>query len=424
MIYVKVAVIGLGYVGLPLSALLSRSFEVIGFDTDSAKIRRILDGVIPIEEPGMDALLAPALKSGMLQITTDSAKLREAQVKILTVGTPYDEKSDFVDYSQLESALEIMIPQLKHRDVVILKSTVPPGTTTGVVRARIESYGLKVPEDVGLVFAPERMIEGQAIRDFQVLPKIIGASDSRSQTIAEQILTALGGKIIRVSNPETAETIKMVDNYSRYVFLGLTNELALACEKIGVDVLEVIRSAKDEYPRNSGLLLPGPGVGGSCLNKDPFILRGVIRKSGMELEMVKSAQSVNSRMPVHVVNLVRGFRKSGIVTLLGVAFKGDTDDTRYTPAYIIRDELSRDKFEVRLADPFVSGKDIYKNLYVATTGSDILVLLADHSEYREIEIRRLKDLMRPEPVIIDTRGIIDRDEAVHNGFEYHGLGRL
>jgi len=420
----KIAVIGLGYVGLPLSSLLARNFTVIGFDVDKTKIIEINNGYTPIDEPELDKLLSSALKRGSLTVTDNASLIKDTQIKIITVGTPYNENSDFVDYSQLEDSLKIILPNLNHGDVVVLKSTVPPGTTMGLVKNRIESAGFGVPEDIGLVFAPERMIEGQAVKDFQVLPKIIGASDSRSANIAEEILRTLGGKIIKVSKPETAETIKMVDNYSRYVFIALVNELAIVCEKIGVDVLEVIRSAKDEYPRNAGLLLPGPGVGGSCLNKDPFIFKGVVRKYGIDMQMVKSAEIVNSGMPTHIVEMVTNFRKSGRVTILGIAFKGDTNDTRYTPSFKIRDGLIEKKYKVILTDPYVAGEDIHKDFYEACHESDILVLLTDHSEYRKIDLQKLRSIMGPDPLIIDSRGLIPRENAVENGFEYHGVGRL
>ena len=424
MFRLKVSVIGLGYVGLPLSSLLARKYEVIGFEVEKNKAAVIARGQVPIDEPGLHDILSEALKSQRLNITSNPARLRETSVKFITVGTPYDEKADFVDYGQLESALDIIVPNLNIGDVVILKSTVPPGTTMGLVKNKIEASGFKVPEEIGVVFSPERMVEGQAVKDFQVLPKIIGASDERSGSIAEKVIGSLGGKIIRVSNPETAETIKMVDNYSRYVFLGLTNELALICEKIGVDVLEVIKSAKDNYPRNSGLLLPGPGVGGSCLNKDPFILRGILRKSGEELEMVKSAQSVNSHIPFHLADLISRFRPKGQVTLLGVAFKGDTDDTRFAPSLIIKDELVKRNYRVRMTDPYVVGDGIVKDLYGTCTGSNIIVILTDHSCYNDIDLQKLKSLAAESPMILDTRGMVDRAKAVEAGFEYHGLGRL
>ncbi|MEM0135206.1 MAG: nucleotide sugar dehydrogenase [Thermoplasmatales archaeon] len=420
----KIAVIGLGYVGLPLASLLARNFEVVGFDVDAARIETIRRGEIPITEPELDPLLSQSLSSGKLVVSTDCIDIGTADVKIITVGTPYDETKDFVDYSQLEMAIHTIIPQIRIGDVIILKSTVPPGTTMGFVKKIIEDSGFRVPQEVGLVFSPERMIEGQAIRDFLSLPKIIGASDQRSALITEKILKTLGGKIIIVSNPETAETIKMVDNYSRYVFLGLTNELAIACEKIGVDVIEVIRSAKDDYPRNAGLLIPGPGVGGSCLNKDPFILRGILRKSGMELNMVRSAQEINAGMPFHVVDLVKRYRSGGKVTILGVSFKGDTDDTRFTPSFTIRDELKRRGFEVIMTDPFVKGSSILSDFYEASRGSNILIVLTDHSQYKSIDLHKMKRLVGENPLIIDGKSLIDRKVAKNLGFEYHGIGRL
>ena len=154
----------------------------------------------------------------------------------------------------------------------ILKSTVPPGTTNNIVSNKIRSFGFSVPEQIWIAFSPERMIEGQALKDFTSLPKIIGASDVETSSLVAEIIGSLGGPVLQVSSIETAAMVTMVDNYSRFVFLGLTNEIALVSEKIGVDVLELISAAKYEYPRNAGLMVPGPGVGGSCLNKDPFII--------------------------------------------------------------------------------------------------------------------------------------------------------
>ena len=421
---VKIAVIGLGYVGLPLSSLLAVKNDVIAFDVDTNKIQSIMKSNIPIIEPDLEKYLRAAILSKRLELTTDPSGIKDSDVKIITVGTPYNEVIDFIDYSQLESSLNLIIPYLKPMDVLVLKSTVPPGTTMGMVKSRIESFGFKVPEDIGLVFSPERMIEGQAIRDFQSLPKIIGASDDRSFSVTKQFMSELGGSIIRVSNPETAETVKMVDNYSRYVFLGLVNELALACEKIGVDVLEVIRAAKEDYTRNAGLLIPGPGVGGSCLNKDPFILRGILRKSSLELEMLKSASIVNSKATIHIAELVSMYRNSGSVTILGVAFKGDTDDTRFTPSFTIRDDLVAKGFVVKMVDPFVHGNGIYHDPYIASEGTGILLVVTDHSDYRSIDLAKLRSVMAENPLIIDTRGMIDRNTADKLGFEYHGPGRL
>ncbi|MCL4480602.1 MAG: nucleotide sugar dehydrogenase [Candidatus Thermoplasmatota archaeon] len=423
----KISVIGLGYVGLPLSLLLARKFHVIGFDTDTNKIEKLRNGINPITEPGVDDLMSDSTVMKNMDLSDNSADLKKSRMKIITVGTPYDPNTDYIDYSQLNGALDLLRGNLNPGDFVVLKSTVPPGTTNSVVRDRIISYGFRIPEDVGIAFSPERMVEGQAIRDFTSLPKIIGASDPETSGVVAEVIGSLGGSIVKVSSPETAEMVKMVDNYSRYVFLGLTNEIALISEKVGVDVLELIKAAKHEYPRNAGLMIPGPGVGGSCLNKDPFILKADLRKKSLNLRIVDAASEVNRSIPKHIADMVTQFADGRRrVVVAGVAFKGDTDDTRFTPAFEIADILRSRGFEVIFTDPFVNIHNLTINhdMYESSLGSEILLLLTDHSEYGKLDLKRLKSIMGRRPLIIDTRGIISRDHAIDLDFQYHGYGRL
>lgn len=423
----KISVIGLGYVGLPLSALLAQNFDVIGFDIDASRIRKLDARERVLSEPGLDEALDRAMDSGRLKFTSAPGDITDSNVKIITVGTPYDDKKKDIDYSFLDSALEAVSARVNKGDVIVLKSTVPVGTTSGRVVRALNKKNHRVPEDVGVAFSPERILEGQAIKDYKNLPKVIGASDERSYRIAEEVFSALGGRMVRVSDPQTAEMVKMIDNYARYAFLGLTNEVALISEKSGVDVMEVLKAAKDDYPRNAGLMIPGPGVGGSCLNKDPFILKTSMAREGLDLKMVDTAHEINSGMQPHVVSMVKKFaRGRKRVAMAGLAFKGQTDDTRFTPAFRINALLQREGFEVRLSDPLVKSKEyaITSDIYEAATGSEILLLVTDHEAYRNIDLRHLKGLMKEKPLIIDTRAFIDRSKAEKEGFEYHGLGRL
>lgn len=421
----SISVIGLGYVGIPLSALLALKYNVVGFDVDKLKVNGLHNGEIPVDEPGLDEYFNRVISNNTLKITDRVDDIKNTDIKIITVGTPYNNDECRIDTSQLVSSLRMVIPQLKKGDIVILKSTVPPGTTMGIVKQMIEERDFKVPESIGLVFAPERMIEGRAIQDFKTLPKIIGATDDRSYSITLDVLSSMGGKVIRVSNPETAEMVKMVDNYSRYVFLGLTNELALISEKVGVDVLELINAAKDDYPRNSGLLIPGPGVGGSCLNKDPFILQTEMKKNNLNLKMVECSKDVNEYMPLHVSNLIKQYAKNrNKVTILGVAFKGDTNDTRFTSCFIIQNDLLKNNFFVKLSDPFVKDDNVLSDLYNSLDNSNIMVLLTDHSIYKSMDLNKISKIMEKNSLIIDARGLIDRSMAESLGFEYHGVGRL
>ena len=423
----KIAIIGMGYVGFPLSLLFAKNYQVIGFDIDHNRINKMKEGESTISEVGIDDLLSNETIKKNIKFTSNPEDIKVAKIKIITVGTPYDLNSEHIDYSQLSSAIDMLNGRLNTGDIVILKSTVPPGTTNEIVKKKIENFGFDVPSDIGLCFSPERMVEGQAIRDFMTLPKIIGATDIETRSVCREIIGSLGGKIIEVSTIETAEMIKMVDNYSRYVFLGLTNEFALISEKLGVDVLELLRSAKDEYPRNSGLLIPGPGVGGSCLNKDPYILKAHMNKHGLMLKMVESATIINRSMPQHVgETILRLAQKRKSITILGVAFKGDTDDTRFTPSYEIFDYLKRYNFNVTMSDPYVKDTKvkIVGDIFSASKNAEILLILTEHSEYKNIDLNKLKGVMNKSPLIFDTRGVIDKNEATRIGFEYHGLGRL
>lgn len=422
----KIAIIGLGYVGLPLAALLANKFEVIGFDTDSSKVEKLHARQEILTEPGLKGILDSAIDGGKLKFTTNPSDIKDSDIKIITVGTPYNEVKMDVDYSFIDSATAIVCNNLKKGDVVVLKSTVPVGTTSKRLVKFITANNFKVPEEIGVVFSPERIIEGQAISDYKVLPKIIGASDDRSFEIFSNVAQTLGGKIVRVSNPETAEMVKMTDNYARFAFIAIVNELALICEKLGVDVMEMLKAAKDDYKKNDGLLVPGPGVGGSCLNKDPFILKSNMEREGLKLKMVDAAREVNSSMPEHISELVARFRDNSMtVAIAGVAFKGDTDDTRFSPSFKIKEKLEQNGAKVRLSDPFVKSIGaVISDIYEAAEGADVFVLITDHKEYKNIDLKKLKSLMNTNPLIIDARAIIPRTEAESIGFEYHGLGRL
>jgi UDP-N-acetyl-D-mannosaminuronic acid dehydrogenase len=198
------------------------------------------------------------------------------------------------------------------------------------------------------------------------------------------------------------------------------------CDKAGVDVLEMLKAAKEDYARNAGLMIPGPGVGGSCLNKDPFILKANMAKKGLELKIVDAAKEVNYHMPTHVYLMVKEFRNNAKeVAIAGVAFKGETDDTRFAPSLKINEMLKADGATVRLSDPYVrSVSGTTRDIYEAVKGAEVLLIMTDHKAYGEMDLKRVKSLMAQNPLIIDTRGIIKRDEAERLGFEYHGLGRL
>ncbi len=423
----KVAIVGLGHVGLPLAVLLARTHTVVGLEADRDRARSIAAGEPGLDEPGLEPLLAEALRSGRFGVATEPSAIAPCEVKVITVGTPYERRRHRPDLRQLRSALRSVLGTLHRGDVVILKSTVGPGTTLGLVARAIRSRGLRVPEDVGVVFSPERMIEGRAIEDFQSLPKIVGASDDRSFAVARELLSPLGGELIRVRDPTTAELVKMVDNYARHAFLAITNELALIAPAFGADVYEVLRAARQGYPRNAGLLVPGPGVGGSCLNKDPFHLSDSAKRKGVPVRVTAAAAAVNEHMPDEVVRLVaKSAGRRRAVLVAGVAFKGETDDTRYTPAEPVGAGLGRKGFRVRYSDPYVRTwpqGPVGGDLYADAQDQDVVVVLSDHAAYKQLDLPRLARGMHAKPIMVDARNLISPEQATAAGFRFVSLGR-
>jgi len=279
------------------------------------------------------------------------------------------------------------------------------------------------------------MIEGRAVKDLQTLPKIIGATDDDSFDVASKVLKVLGGTIQRVSNLRTAEMAKMLDNYNRDGSIALINQFALFCEAANVDVLEVIQSVKLGYERNAGILIPGGGVGGSCLNKDPWLLNHFAKEKGIENDLISTIRSRNSSMPLETVRLVKiiasrlKLQKPKIL-VAGLAFKSDTDDTRFSPAITIAKTLLEEGSRITLSDPEVKSlaeygifESVTPDIYAAAKGRDIVIFAADHSEYKKIDLVRLRKLMGKRAGIVDSRHVVEPRIAIALGFDFEGIGR-
>jgi len=432
-----VAVIGLGRVGLPLATLLAlRGFNVVGYDVDQNRIHKLVNGDPGFYERDLEPLLHEATRSGRVSFTSDGNLLRTVDVPIITIGTPWNEQSMKPDLSQLDAAVDTLGAVLKKEAVVILKSTVAPGTTEKRVVTRLEALSkFALGKDFGIAFSPERMIEGQAVSDYENLPKIIGASDDRSFEVASKVLGALGGRVLRVSSPRAAEMVKMLDNYNRDGSIALINQFALICMQASLDVLEVINAAKFHYPRNQGLLIPGGGVGGSCLNKDPWILSHFAQEHGVQAPLISTFRSVNSNMPGQVVALTErmlarfGLSKPKLV-VAGLAFKSGTDDIRYSPGITVAKRLLAQNHEVTVSDPYVrliSNTELntapIPNIIEASTGSNVVIFMSDHDEYRSLDLKLLRERMGSPAGLVDARHVINPKQALSIGFDFEGIGR-
>ncbi len=439
---IGVAVVGFGYVGSSVGAVLAdKRYQVTGIDTRSEIVDGINRGEVTINEPGLGDLVKQSVADGHLKATTDIAAVTENDVIIVTVGTPM---ADFEpDTSQVAAACRDIAQHLRKGHLVILKSTVPPFTTEEMVLPILESSGLEVGKDFFLAFCPERLAEGKALRELQMLPIVVGGVDAAStEKAAEFWEEALGLPTIRVANARTAELSKLADNLWIDLNIAVGNELALLSEKLDIDVLEVIEAA-NSLPKGRhhvNILLPSVGVGGSCLTKDPWFVDHMAKNHDIELHLPATGRNINDSMPRHTVRLIEeGLEAAGkrladsTVTVLGLAFKDNTGDIRLTPTKPVVAFLEESGCNLRVFDPLVTDDDIKTitdiapspDLESALAGADCVAFLAGHDDFRRLTIAELA-AAAPGAVVVDGRMYFSRghiDELGAAGLIYRGIGR-
>lgn len=396
----KIVVMGLGYIGLPTASLLAtKGHQVLGVDINQATVETINQGEIHIVEPDLDILVKSAVNSDNLRA---SLTPEDADIFVLAVPTPF--KNDHVpDISYVEAATRTIAPFVAEGTLVILESTSPVGTTERVRDILAEER----PElfNSGKVFVahcPERVLPGQIIKELVENDRIIGGIDqaSRDKT-AEFYKSFVNGKVL-VTDARTAEMAKLTENSFRDVNIAFANELSLICDRLGINVWELIDLA-NRHPRVN-ILQPGPGVGGHCIAVDPWF---IVDAAPEEAKLILAARKVNDGKPEWVIDKVTaraGRFKKPVIGCLGLAFKANIDDLRESPALdIARKLISRGGGEVLACEPHVNGDfdefPLYDLSHVLKE-ADILVVLVDHDEFKGIDRETLK-----EKVVIDTRGI-------------------
>lgn len=354
----RLGVIGLGYVGLPLAVEYARAGQrVVGVDIDPGKVAEIQAGRSYVGDIP-DSVLAPLVEEGLLQATTDFGRLAEVDSVNICVPTPLSKTRD-PDISYIDAAVTRIAETLHEGQLVILESTTYPGTTEEVILPRLEESGLKVGEGFFLAFSPERVDPGNPQYNTQNIPKVVGGVTPACTEVAASLYEATLSTVVPVSNARVAETVKLLENTFRSVNIGLVNEIAQMCHKMDIDVWEVIGAAATK-PFGFMPFYPGPGLGGHCIPIDPFYLSWKARASGFEARFIELAGFVNSSMPDFVVDLVaralndssRSIRGSQIL-MVGVAYKGNIDDVRESPALDIIELLQTRGAKVSYHDPHV-----------------------------------------------------------------------
>jgi UDP-N-acetyl-D-mannosaminuronic acid dehydrogenase len=409
----RVAILGLGYIGLPTAAALAtRGIEVVGVDVNEATVKAVSNGEVPFVEPELSAAVSGAVAMGRLTATTETP---EADAYIIAVPTPFM-GDHLADLHFVRSAVEQIAPQLRGGEVVILESTSPPGTTDSVSRWLAELRpDLVLPHssegvpDVYVAHCPERVLPGRIMIEMVTNDRVIGGITPRCARKAASIYRVFCQGEILLSDAASAEMAKLVENAYRDVNIAFANELSLISETLELDVWEVIKLA-NHHPRVN-VLTPGPGVGGHCIAVDPWFIVGAAPDQSM---LIRAARNVNDAKPHHVAEQVAKKCERFVnptVACLGLAYKANVDDLRESPAVDIVTAIAKTlpELDIRVAEPLVSRLPVeleqFDNLRLeaacdAIAAADIVVLLVDHDHFRSLSRSRLAG-----KVVYDTRGL-------------------
>jgi UDP-N-acetyl-D-glucosamine dehydrogenase len=458
----KICVIGLGYVGLPLAALAAKKgYLVAGFEKNSAVVEKLAEGMSHIRDETVERLLSEAVQSGNFKPTTSEDDIADSATYLVCVPTPVDENNE-PDLGPLESALKTVASVLKPSDVVVIESTVFPGTCEQFVIPKLESLtNFTAGQDFHVAHCPERVNPGDAFWTSENIPRVVGAtSDYGLQQAAEFYADILGGPVLDVrqikstlrpkfslgSNGELvttqvplgsvtkmrsirdAEAVKAMENTVRDVNIAFVNELAKISDVLGLDVVDIIDGMSTK-PFGKGPFYPGAGVGGHCIAVDPEWLKAASKKAGYMPEIIQLARSTNNGMPDYAISVLqdllneRGLPlKNTTVAVLGVAYKKNVDDSRESPFFTIRELLKNKGARLQVFDSWISSENTVDTLREVIQGARAIFIVTDHSDI----VRELQEMDLSKTsveAIVDGRNCLDVAAIDKQGVLYRGIGR-
>ena len=438
----NIAVIGMGYVGIPAAALLADvpGHTVVGIQRRSKrsgwKIEWINSGKNPFEgdEPGMDESIARVvLEKKTLHVTDDFSVCKDADVILIDVQTPTNTER-IPEYLSLRTVSAQAANYLQPGTLVIIESTVAPGTTEHVVKPILEEgSALKAGEDFYLAFSYERVMPGKLLEYITDFPRVVGGIDKESTQRAVALYKTIVRQEITPTSVLTAELAKTMENAYRDVNIAFANEMAHVCEAMGVDVFEIRDLMNARHDRH--MHLAGAGVGGHCLPKDSWLLRFGVDTYGahpVPTRIIALARTINDEMPLHLAEMtVKALTEHGVelegakLAILGVAYLEDSDDTRSTPAIPVIEALQEQGATVVAHDPYVrvlDGYEITRDLQMAVAGADAVVIVTRHRPYYDLDLAWLKGMMRT-PVLVDGRNVFNAETVQAAGFAYRAIGK-
>lgn len=446
----ELVVVGMGYVGTPVAALFADvpGIRVTGVQRRSRrsgwKIDHLNSGKSPIggNEPGLAELISKVVREKQFRVTDDKQVYGEADAFLITVQTPVDDEHQ-PRYESLREVLRDIGQRMKPGALVCLESTVAPGTTNYVAKPILEEEsGMKAGMDFSLVFSYERVMVGRLLHNLTEYDRIVGGYTPECTVRGVELYGNIVKARLHPTDALTAEVSKVVENTYRDVNIAFANEVALICESLGVDVHDVrgfVNSLPNDPSNPSAnpfrnMHAPGAGVGGHCLPKDPWLLKYGLDKYGafkVDPQIIVRSRNLNDYMPLHMKTLLLDALaerclepEEAKVTILGFAFLENSDDERNTPTMPLYDLLNGEFHNVAIHDPYIpeyEGYPITTDLEQAITGSDAVLLVTGHREYKELTLSHLKDLLRT-PIIIDGRNVWNRREALEMGYTFRGVG--
>jgi UDP-N-acetyl-D-mannosaminuronic acid dehydrogenase len=425
-----VAVIGLGYVGIPLAVLLAeKGLDVVGMDISKERVDAINAGRLPLkgDEPGLAQKLKKVVRADKLRAAGSYGALKDRTVVFVCVDTPLDDQRR-PDQSRLMTAVIGIGENMRRGTLVVVESTVAPGTMLSVVAPALERVsGMTRGKDFKLAHCPERVMPGRLIHNLTTYDRVLGGLDGASTSRATAVYSRIMKGMLHPTSLTGAEVVKTAENAYRDVQIAFANEVGLICEKLGVDAFEVRRLVNTCPFRD--MHIPGAGVGGHCLPKDPWLLAYGGRAA--EPRLIPAARAINDGMPFHMLDLAEDAlkeagirRRDAVVAVLGASFLQDSGDARNSPSVPVIQGMGTAK-ELRVHDPYLdemAGVEVTHDLEEALSGADIAVFMVSHKGYAELTPSKLKRLMRTK-VVVDGRNIFDEKAMAKAGFIYRGLGK-
>jgi UDP-N-acetyl-D-mannosaminuronic acid dehydrogenase len=426
--HAKVCVIGLGQVGLPTALTFSHvGFSVIGIDINQDLINKLNSKITPFVEHGLDELLSTSIDSGRFTATNElSSSIPQSDIIVVCVATPINDQIQ-PNLSFLENACNSLSNFSLDNKLIIIESSIPPGTFEELVLPILKK---STGSNFHMAYVPERLSPGQGLDEIQNTPRLIGTNDEISKNMTEKFYKNMVKSQIVHTSIKIGQISKLVENTYRDVNIAFANEISRICELYGIDVQDLIK-VSNSHPRVD-ILQPGPGVGGPCLPKDPYLLLNPKGQAPIKSELISNSRNINDNVPVRISSMTALSLKKqnkiindSSVLILGTAYKNNVSDSRFSPAKNLIYELQKIGLTVFAIDPFTNERFGAKNInsiWDIIKKIDVIIVITGHDDFKTISLSKIKEHMKSGLTIIDTRRIFDKIECESLGIDYFSTG--